>query len=440
LARSDESSSTPGVATATIVRDTAPRPLGAVVRAKGARPFRLREGKCTVGSAPTCDVVITEPGVSRTHVELELVPQGVSVRDLGSRNGTWYLGQRVEKMVLSLGATIAVGATSVTIDADTEGLGTTVFVGDEFRGMVGTSVAMRRVFATLSRLEGSLVTVLIGGESGVGKELIAHALHEGSPVHAGPMVVVNCGAIPKDLVASELFGHKKGAFTGAVDTRKGAFECADGGTLFLDEIGELPLDIQPVLLRALESGEVRPVGFDQPRHVRVRVVAATNRDLEEEVRAGRFREDLFYRLAVVRIHVPPLRERPEDIEPLARRFAAQAGLRDFPPHVFEQLKARAWPGNVRELRNAVQAFAALGSLPEPVGANAAALDLALGDLVDLNRPYAAQKEELAERFTKIYLQRLLARTGGNQTAAAKLAGLDRTYLGRLLVKLGLSKP
>jgi transcriptional regulator with GAF, ATPase, and Fis domain len=410
-----------------------------VVRVKGARPFRLKEGKCVVGSASTCDVVVREPGVSRAHVELEIVPEGVRVRDLGSRNGTFYLGQRVEQMVLSLGATIAVGATPLTIDADTEGLGSAVFAEDTFRGMVGASVAMRRVFGTLVRLEGSLVTVLIGGESGVGKELIAHALHEGSPVAGGPIIVVNCGAIPKDLVASELFGHKKGAFTGAVDNRKGAFECADGGTLFLDEIGELPLDIQPMLLRALESGEIRPVGFDQARKVHVRVVAATNRDLEEEVRAGRFREDLFYRLAVVRLYVPPLRERPEDIEPLARRFAQQSGLRDVPPHVLEQLKARSWPGNVRELRNAVQAFAALGSLPEPVGANAAALDLSLGDLVDLNRPYAAQKEELADRFTKIYLQRLIARTGGNQTAAAKIAGLDRSYLGRLLVKHGLSK-
>jgi DNA-binding NtrC family response regulator len=170
------------------------------------------------------------------------------------------------------------------------------------------------------------------------------------------------------------------------------------------------------------------------------VIAATNRDLEEEVSAGRFREDLFYRLAVVRIHVPALRERAQDIAPLAKHLSTQLGSPELPGHILEQLKARSWPGNVRELRNALQVYAALGNLPEPVGANAAALDLALGDLVNLARPYAEQKEELAERFARIYLQQLIAHTGGNQSAAARIAGLDRTYLGKLLVKHGLSRP
>jgi DNA-binding NtrC family response regulator len=171
----------------------------------------------------------------------------------------------------------------------------------------------------------------------------------------------------------------------------------------------------------------------------VRVLAATNRDLDEEVRSGRFREDLYYRVAVVKLQVPPLRERPEDIEPLARLFAAYSGIDELPGHVIEQLKARAWPGNARELRNVVQAYAALGVLPEPAGSTATGLEMVLGDLVDVKRPYADQKEELCERFTRIYLQALIAHTGGNQSAAAKLAGLDRSYLGKLLVKHRLSK-
>jgi transcriptional regulator with GAF, ATPase, and Fis domain len=431
--------------TATLVRARSgpPKPLGAVIRVIGADAtppqFRLTTGSCVLGAGSNSDLVIAAAGVSRSHAELKIVPEGVLVTDLGSRNGTWYLDNRVEKITLALGARFKLGQTEIAIDADTESLGGAVFADEFFRGMVGASLAMRRLFAMLSRLEGSLVTVLVAGESGVGKELIARALHEGSAVSAGPLVVLNCGAIPRDLVSSELFGHTRGAFTGASQARVGAFESADGGTLFLDEIGELPLDVQPVLLRALESGDVQPVGSPHSKQVRVRVVAATNRDLEAEVRAGRFREDLYYRLAVVKLVVPPLRERPEDIEPLARQFAARINLTDLPSPIIQQLKARAWPGNAREVRNAVHAYAALGALPEPGGSTSTAVEMALGDLVDVNRSYAEQKDELCERFTRIYLQALMVRTGGNQSAAAKLAGLDRTYLGKLLVKHGLSK-
>jgi two-component system response regulator GlrR len=430
--------------TRTLVRNMPARPLGAVLRVTGAKAspatFKLTRGKCVIGSGAGCDVLIGEPTVSRQHVELELVPEGVKVEDLGSRNGTLYLGQRIEKVVLALGARIAVGAAQVAIDADAESLEKgAVYPEDAFRGMVGGSVAMRRLFATLARLEGSLVLVLVTGESGVGKELVASAIHEGSKASKGPLVVVNCGAIARDLVASELFGHKRGAFTGAVDNRKGAFEEADGGTLFLDELGELPLEVQPMLLRALETGIIRPVGGDQSRQVRVRVVAATNRDLAAEVRGGRFREDLYYRVAVVKIEVPPLRERPEDIEPLARAFATQAGIDDLPATALQQLRARSWPGNVRELRNAILAYAALGVFPDAVATAAGGLDTMLADLVDAKRAYAEQKEALSDRFTRVYLQALMAHTGGNQTAAARVAGLNRSYLGTLLVKHGLAK-
>jgi DNA-binding NtrC family response regulator len=428
--------------TKTIARDLL-APLGVVVRVAGARAskhYRLSSGKCVVGGGRDCDLVVVDPAVSREHVELTLVPEGVRVRDLGSRNGTFYLGQRIDSLTVAPGVRLTVGSTELAIDADAGALeGPGPYEGDSFRGMVGRSEAMRRLFTMLMQLEGSLVPVLVSGESGVGKELVARALHEGSTVATGPLVIVNCGALPRELVASELFGHKKGAFTGAHEPRRGAFASADGGTFFLDEIGELPLELQPALLRALETGEVRPVGDDHATRVRVRVVAATNRDLQEEVRAGNFREDLYYRLAVVELHVVPLRDRPEDIEPLARLFASAAGLKDLPTATLERLKSQPWPGNARQLRNAVETFAALGMLPQPGLTRGPGADALLAGLVDLNRPYVDQKDEMVERFTRVYLRALLAHSGGNQAAAARIAGIDRTYLGRLLLKLGSGK-
>jgi transcriptional regulator with GAF, ATPase, and Fis domain len=203
----------------------------------------------------------------------------------------------------------------------------------------------------------------------------------------------------------------------------------------LDEIGELPLEVQPMLLRALESGEIRAVGEDTPRFVKVRVIAATNRDLEDGVRQGAFREDLFYRLAVVRLRVPPVRERRDDVDVLAQRFAASEGLGELPKQVRDALRARELPGNVRELRNLVQAYGALGVLPPERGGGRDVRQVALRHSVDLSRPFLEQRDELLEEFTRTYLEALLAHTGGNQTAAAQIAGLDRTYLGRLLGKL-----
>ncbi|HZO12058.1 MAG TPA: sigma 54-interacting transcriptional regulator [Polyangiaceae bacterium] len=426
--------------TATIVRAPSARPLGAVLRVMrddtAGPAYRLKTGKCVIGSGKGCDLVIADTTVSRTHVELELVPEGVRVHDLGSRNGTFYVGQRIDTMVLGLGSRITLGATPLAIEPDGDALADgSLYAGDEFRGMVGVSNAMRRLFATLARLEGSLATVLVTGESGVGKELVACAIHEGSSLADGPLIVLNCGAIPRELAGSELFGHRRGAFTGAVDTHRGAFERADGGTLFLDEVGELPLEVQPLLLRALETGEVRALGSEQTKQVRVRVVAATHRDLREE---GRFREDLYYRLAVVKLQVPPLRERPDDIEPLARRFGHAAGIEELPAALVERLKTQPWPGNVRELRNTIQAYAAVGALPED-SSQREALRRALAEFIDVTRPYTELKEELNDIFTPIYLDALLEEAGQNQSAAAKIAQMDRTYLGRLLNKYGRSK-
>lgn len=418
-------------------------PIGVVLRVVGAPStptrVRLHAGGCVVGSAPDCELVVNDRAVSRHHVELRLVPEGVSVRDLGSRNGTFYLGQRVESMILGVGGRVVMGANAaLVIDADEETLSEGVtYQRDEYRGAVGVSPSMRRLFGVLERLEGSLVSVLVEGESGVGKEVIARGLHQGSRVAHGPFVAVNCGAIARDLIASELFGHRRGAFTGAVEGRRGSFEAAHGGTLFLDEIAELPVEVQPMLLRVLETGEIRAVGDDQARNVKVRLVAATNSDLHARVKSGDFREDLYYRLAVVRLRVPPLRERAEDIEPLALRFARAEGLDGLPKPVIDQLRSRQFPGNARELRNLVQAYVALGAIPEPIGSGRDVRSLALRQAVDLKRPFLAQRDEIAEAFTRFYLEALLAHVNGNQSAAAEIAGLDRTYLGRLLAKMGM---
>jgi transcriptional regulator with GAF, ATPase, and Fis domain len=254
-------------------------------------------------------------------------------------------------------------------------------------------------------------------------------------------VVVNCGAIARELVLSELFGHRRGAFTGALEDRTGAFEAAHEGTLFLDEVGELPTEAQPALLRALESGEVRQVGSQETRRVKVRILAATNRDLAEDVRAGRFREDLYYRLAVVKLTVPPLRERSEDIPALASHFALAAGLPSLPDEVSARLRQQSWPGNARELRNAVQAYVAIGALPgDPPLQGVGELEAALKKLIAVDTPYAELKEEFLHRFTKVYLELLLARTEGNQSEAARLGKLDRGYLGKLLARYGVMKP
>ena len=429
-------------------RAAVPRPVPARVRvASGAATpttFRLVRGTCVIGGAAGVDIVLEDSTVSRRHVELTLSPEGVLVTDLGSRNGTFYLGQRVERMTLSLGSRLRVGSAEIWLEADEESLAESVRgtdAGTEYRGMVGRSATMRQLFAKLARLEGSLVNLLVQGESGVGKELIARAIHQGSLLADAPLVAINCGGLAKELVASELFGHKRGAFTGAVDARKGAFERADGGTLFLDEVGELPLDVQPMLLRALELGEIQPLGDDQTKRVKVRVVAATNRTLVTEARAGRFREDLFFRLAVVTLTVPPLRERAEDIPLLASRIAQAEGAVELPAELVAELAQRAFAGNVRELKNAVLAYLALGDLPEGSAALRADddLDSALRKSLTLDRSYAEQKDELANRFTRLYLEALLRKVGGNQTEAARLANMDRGYLGRLVSKHGLGK-
>jgi DNA-binding NtrC family response regulator len=307
----------------------------------------------------------------------------------------------------------------------------------------GRSETIKQLFTQLRRLETTKANVLISGESGTGKELIARAIHEHSAVRNGPLISVNCGALDRHLVRSELFGHVRGAFTGAVRRHTGAFESADGGTLFLDEIGELPVEVQPVLLRALELRRIVPVGSVDECPLDVRLIAASHRDLTEGVRAQRFREDLFYRIRVIEIAVPSLRQRPEDIEVLALWFAQAQGVSCLPAEVLRAFVRYHWPGNVRELRNAVEAFLAVGALPDtrPTAPQTTetALTAALDQFVDPAQTYARQKQELLRQFSRAYVERMLEETGGNQSEAARMAGLERSYLGRLVQRHGLRR-
>ncbi len=398
-----------------------------------------------IGTDETCDLVLTDPSVSRRHLEIGLHESGTRIRDLGSTNGSLLGAVRLGEVIVGETVRITLGDTAIEIEPLATTIETEASDRPRFGRLVSVSVAMREAFAALEKAAASELPVLVTGETGTGKELAAEGLHEASPRAGGPFVAVDCGAIPSGLVESELFGHVKGAFTGAVRDRKGALPGASGGTIFLDEIGELPLDLQPKLLRALEKKEVRPVGAEGTVAVDVRIVAATNRDLVREVAAGRFRQDLYYRLAVVTVRLPPLRARPEDVAVLVRLFLAEidrrraaegkAPLGVLPAEALEALVRHDWPGNVRELRNVVERWAVLGGAVEPPSETARADGTPDAGLLAL--PLHDARDRLARDFERRYLAALLERTGGNVSAAAREAGVDRRYMQRLLSKHGL---
>ncbi len=417
--------------------------------ALGARPV-------AVGAAGDCDLVLTDPQVSRRHAELQLCPDGIRVRDLGSTNGTYWQGTRLTEAVVPLGAAVRVGGTTIRfIAADVPSIAPSE--RRRFGAMVGQSTAMRELFAVLELAAPSEATVLIEGESGTGKELAARALHDHSPRARVPLVVVDCSAISETLIDSHLFGHVRGAFTGAQSDRKGAFVEASGGTLFLDEIGELPLAAQAKLLRALEAQTVQPVGSDRTVAVDTRVVAATHRDLPRMVEEKQFRFDLFYRLAVVHVAIPPLRDRLEDLAELVRHFYEGRGV-DAGPIAganLSRLERYAWPGNVRELRNVLERawtmagpggarFAGLKLWLDPAGmagahpAPAAEPERA-GDLlaIDTGQPFKEAKEKWLEVFERHYLEGVFAACDRNISRASVRAGINRRHFRNLLRKHGI---
>ncbi|HEY4177888.1 MAG TPA: sigma 54-interacting transcriptional regulator [Kofleriaceae bacterium] len=385
-----------------------------------------------VGSARDCDLVIGDATVSRHHITLAVEEQGVRVIDAHSRNGTWVDGLRVFDAFARPDSSIKLGGTTIRLRLGSDEIDVPLSPHDRFGGLHGTSSGMRRVFSMLERIAATDATLLIEAETGTGKDLAAEAVHEASARANAPFVVFDCSAISASLVESELFGHVKGAFTGANADRAGAFEAADGGTLFLDEIGELPLDLQPKLLRVLQNREVRRVGANERRAVDVRVIAATNRSLAQEVERGRFREDLYYRLAVVRVSMPPLRQRPDDIPLLVRHFAK---THELPAHVIDEMRARAWPGNVRELRNAVERALSLGYPASPETAPAPVPPAPIP--IDLSVPLKDARDAMSEAFERAYLAAALEKTGGNATRAAQIAGVSRKFVQRALDRYDL---
>jgi DNA-binding NtrC family response regulator len=404
-----------------------------------ARSF-VHDGElCRIGTHTANDLVLNDRAVSRFHCKLVREGDVWRVRDSGSLNGTRLDNVLVRDADLGVDSVLALGDSVLRVTPAEAAAQAEVPLTQSFGDLVGTSVAMRKLFALLGRIAASDINVLIEGESGTGKELVATELVRHGARADKPFVIVDCGAISPSLVESELFGHVRGSFTGADRDRVGAFEAADGGTVFLDEIGELRLELQPKLLRAIEAREIRRVGETKPRRVNVRVISATNRDLEREVNKGRFREDLYFRLAVLNVRVPPLRERGEDLVTLIRVFLASLGVpaeeRLFAPPVLEELARHDWPGNVRELRNYVERTVVLQKA-SPAARRLAASSSSPAP-VDLGVPFKVAKEATIGAFERTYLAALLAACGGNMSKAARQAGMDRMYLHRLAQKHGL---
>ena len=393
--------------------------------------------EATVGTEPGNTLVLTDRTVSRHHFALRATGAGLELRDLDSTNGTVLGGYRVRSALVDGGALIRAGKSVIQLDLRDDEVRETLSQRGQFGRVLGISPAMRRVFAVLERFAPTSGTVLLEGETGTGKELVAEAIHAHSPRARGPFVVVDCGAISPQLVESELFGHVRGAFTGAERDRRGAFEAAQRGTIFLDEVGELPLEMQPVLLRVLESRTFRRVGDDRPIGADVRVVAATNRDLRVEVNRGGFRADLFYRLAVLRVRIPPLRERSEDVPLLVRHFAQQLGGDEaarVPDDLVTALGRQPFPGNVRELRAALQRALILGDAARWREGAAGELER---PAIDVTRTYGESKARAVEAWEQEYVRGLLEQYGGNQSRAASAVGMSRSHLRGLMQRFGL---
>jgi DNA-binding NtrC family response regulator len=416
-----------------------------------------------IGRGAGCDVRLTDQTVSSFHLEICAAEErgGIQITDLTSRNGTLYAGARLEKAIVPSGATLEVGSTILRVEMDAA---FTTEVADlpAFGELRGRNVTMRELFSTLARLARTELSILVEGQTGTGKELAARAVHDASNYAQGPFVVLDCTAIPNTLAESVLFGHERGAFTGASERRVGVFEAAEGGTVFLDEVGELPLELQPKLLRVLERREVVRVGSTTPRPIQVRVISATWRDLRTMINQAKFREDLYYRLAQARVTIPPLRERPEDVPLLVyhfiQRLAPGQGARAISPEALVELQRREYAGNVRELKSTVEraAMMAEGAIitnadlaferilsgeraraPAAVSPVAAATTATPGSPAEPLTPFKEAKRTLIDEFEKDYLQRLLQRTGNNLSRAAALAGIERHYLRDLFRKHGL---
>ncbi len=400
-----------------------------------------------VGADPSCQLVLADRSVSRKHAEVRREREFVIVRDLGSTNGTFYRDARVVEVSVPLGEEIAFGKTKVRIMPEEEAVEARPHIADRLGPLVGADLRMREIFTLIEDIGDSDVTVVVEGETGTGKELVAKAIHEYSTRKAGPWVVFDCANQPKDLIESALFGHVKGAFTGATAPRAGAFQRAHGGTIFLDELGEFGLELQPKLLRVLEAREIQKVGGDGYEPVDVRIVAATNRNLRQEVRSGRFREDLYYRLAVVKVQLPPLRDRTADVPLLVEHFLRLNGAPcTIDSASYGRLMTYEWPGNVRELKNVVDRAAALNRgkanvdlsryvhLDDPAPRSAVPSVAREGDP---SLSFKEAKGRVISDFESRYIERLLRQHSNNISVAAREAGIDRKHFKDLMRKYGI---
>ena len=417
----------------------------------------------SIGAMDDNDVVVDDDTVSRYHCRVFQEEDAYLIQDLSSTNGTFVNRVRIREAFLKPGCTITAGKTDIRFQSLDERVEIQPVNRDRLGRIVGKSLRMREIFGILEKIAPTGVTVIIEGETGTGKEIVARTIHEASHRDKKPFVVFDCGAVPENLIESELFGHEKGSFTGAIMARQGLFEVAQGGTIFLDELGELSLDLQPKLLRALEQREIRRVGSNKPIKIDVRVIAATNRNLAEEVKAGRFREDLFYRLSVVRLILPPLRERKEDLPLLTRHILSRGNfnkdtegetrVKGIGREALDAMMNYHWPGNVRELVNVVERacaytdseYVTLEDLPEQISGigivrrRPSPEALTARDKIEKasEKPFKEAKEEWVSSFERDYIVNLLKRNSFNISHAAREADIDRKYFRKLMKKYGI---
>ena len=441
MARSADDSEEPVPATVSVVAGVAPvvvqrfRLRGLNGELEG-RSFDSSSDRLQIGSHPLNEIEVRDRTVSRFHCEVFIDRDGHAwIKDLGSRNGTRVNGVRVREAELQEGMVLRVGQLELVFTPLAERNELPVAAMTSFGTLVGASLPLRTAFAALGKAAVSEVTLLLTGESGTGKSEAAELVHEQSGRAGRPFRVVDCAAVPANLLESELFGHERGAFTGANQRRLGVFEEAEGGTVFLDEVGELPLELQPKLLRVLEAREVRRVGANRHLPVNVRIVAATNRDLRAEVNVGRFRPDLYFRLAVLTVRLPALRERPADIPLIARQLLGRLTLDEetrralTEPAFLARLQLSPWAGNVRELRNHLERCAALQEALQPLPEDPSPQRL---DALDVSIPFSEARRRLLAEFEQSYVRALLELHGGNVSRAAVTAGVDRAHLHRIM--------
>ena len=382
-----------------------------------------------IGSHPDCDLVMTHPSLSRVHCEVRITDRGVRLRDLGSKNGVTLHDVSILEALLPPGTTALLGGVKLWVEPKGENRRIPLAPQARFGEAVGGSPLMRALFHQLARAAVTEASVLLRGESGTGKEVLARAIHGASARAGRPFVVLDCSAIAPTVLEAELCGYERGAFPGAEEARVGLLEAAHGGTVFIDEVGELPLEAQSRLLRALETREIRPLGSSTLRPADARVVAATHRDLRARLTQGTFRKDLFFRLAVVELEIPALRERKEDIPLLVEQVLAHQSprrtLADLPPHTLRLLEAHDWPGNVRELRNTVTRLLLFPEL--------ALAGVAAGPGTEVLE-WREARERAITAFEGGYLRERLREHGGNVTAAAKAMKVSRQFLHELIAR------